>query len=320
MGEDAPLAVGDDIIRDARQAEGGEDGIVPHALVADVTPRDGVAIHQTAALLGIGIETDADDAQAADALLLLPALQLALDVLALVVPRRPGGDDIDRGIEVAVGDGMTLDVDGGELGQHGTVADGLEPFEVADEGGDALVAGPHLEDGLCQGEGLLVVGRWRLDEVFVEEEGAGEGVGVLRDEVGGFLDGFRRRHLTDLQAEARQQFVLLGAAHLDLLQVGGIALDLYLCTGGADDGDLGVVGEDEDEGGGGVEGDLVGEPSALHTDGVDLADAAVRTIDIEFALVETLELALHAEGAAVGAAGGEKEDGRCKKEEKRGEW
>ena len=299
MGEDAPLAVGDDIVGDARQSEGGEDGIVPHALIADGGPRDGVAIHQAAALLGIGIETDAEDAQAVDALLLLPPAQLALDVLALVVPRRPGGDDIDRGIEIAGGDGLAFDVGGGELGQRGAVAEGLEPFEVAHKGGDAAVAGPRLADGLRQGEGLLVVGRLRLDEVFVEEEGAGERFGVLRDEVGGFADGLGGRHLTDFQAEARQQVVLLGAAHLDLFEVGGIALDFYLGTGGADDGDLGVVGEDEDEGGGGVEGGLVGEAPALDTDGVEFADAAVGAVHVELALVEALELALHAEGAAI---------------------
>ena len=308
MCEDAPLTVGDDIVGDARQTEGGEDGVVPHPLVADVSPRDGVAIHQAAALLGIGIEADAEDAQAAGPLLLLPPTQLALDVLALVVPRGPGGDDIDRGIEIAGGDGLTFDVDGGELGQRGAVAEGLEPFEVTDEGGDALVAGTGLKDGLRQGEHLLVVGRRRLDEVFVEEESAGEGLGMLRDEVGSLADGLWRHHLTDLQAEACQQVVLLGAAHLDLFQVGGIALDLYLGTGGADDGDLGEVGEDEDEGGGGVEGHLVGEPSALHADGVGAAEAAVGAVHVELPLIKAPELALQTEETAVRAAGGQESD------------
>ena len=307
MGEDLTLTVGDDVVRNLRQAEFGEDGIVPHPLVADIAPGDGVAIHQAAALLGIGIETDADNLQLAGALLLLQAFQLTLDGLTLIVPGGPGGDDVDLRIEVAIGDGFPLDVRTGELRQDAIVADGLHPFEVLHKGVDPFVVGLGLLDGLCQFEGLLVVGGGGLDVVFVEQVDAGQRGGVLHDEVGGFLDGFRRHHLTDLQAEARHQLVFFRAFHLNLLQVGGIALDVDAGAGGAYDGDLGIVGEDEYEGGGGVEGPLIGEASALHADGVEFADAAVGAVNIELTLVEALELALHAEGALVGAAGdGEK--------------
>ena len=304
MGEDTPLTIGNDVVGNLRQAETGEEGIVPHPLVADVTPR-GVAIHHLPTLLGVGIQTNADYLQLVHAFLLLQPFQLALDVLALVVPGRPGGDDIDFRIEIAIGDGLTLDVGGGELWQRAAIADGIQSFQMLDEGGDAPVAGTGLADGLCQGERLLVVGRLRLDEVFVEQEDAGQRGGVLRDELGGFLDGFRRCHLTDLHAEARHQFVFLGATHLNLFQVGGVALDVYLGAGGSQDGYLGIVGEDEYEGGCGVEGYLVGEAPALHADGVEFTETAIGAVDIELTLVEALEFAFYTEESTIGAAGDE---------------
>lgn len=174
MGDDVALGVGDDIIRHAAQAQRGDDGIVPHPLVADVAPHDGVAVHQAAALAGIGIETDAHDAQARDTLLALQALELALDVLTLEIPRRPRGDDIHRGIEIAVGDGMALDVDGRELRQRAIASDALEALQMAHEHGHLFVVGLCLADGLSQDVGLAVVGRGREEKITAEEVDAGE--------------------------------------------------------------------------------------------------------------------------------------------------
>ncbi len=126
---------------------------------------------------------------------------------------------------------------------------------------------------------------------------------MVLDEGRGLADHLGGRHLTGLQAETGHLVVGLRAVYLDLLEVGGVALDLDGGTGLTDDGHLGVVGEDKDEGGGGVETYLVGETTALDTDGVEFAQAAVGTVDVEFALVEALELAFHAEGASCVTAG-----------------
>ena len=72
------------------------------------------------------VETDAHALQAA-AVLLRQALKLALRILAVVVPRRPGADDIDLGREIGIGDILPIDVGGAELGELGT---GLEMGEA----------------------------------------------------------------------------------------------------------------------------------------------------------------------------------------------
>ena len=133
VGEDASVAVGDDVVGHEIEAQLVEDGRLPHAAVADVMPADGVAVHAAAALLLAGVEADADEAQLA-AVVVLEALQAALRILAVVAPRGPGADDIDLGIEVGTGDGAAVDVGGGELGELASPCCSLQGFRNFREG------------------------------------------------------------------------------------------------------------------------------------------------------------------------------------------
>ena len=81
----------------------------------------------------------------------------------------------------------------------------------------------------------------------------------------------------------------------------GIALNLSLHARGAKDGQLREIGENEYKSGGSIEFHLIGETTVFHGDGIQPADGAVRTVDIEFTLVEALEFALDPEGAAINA-------------------
>ena len=301
MGEDSAVAVGDDIVGHEIEAQLVEDGRFPHTPVADGMPADGIAVHITAALLRAGIETDADEAQLA-AMVVLEALQAALRILAVVAPRRPGADDIDLGIEIGTGDGAAVDIGGGELGELGLDLEAAQPFELLLHPGDGMIVGGSLGDDGDQARGLVVVGRGGLDERAVEEEDARRRLGMVGDEGLGLLRHLGGRHLAGLQAEGREDLVLLGALHLDFLQVGGIALDGDLLAGLADDGQLGEVGEDDDIGAGGIEGGGVVETAIDDGDGVEFLRGAVGGVDIELALVEALELTGDLEVVAVGAA------------------
>ena len=168
MGDDAALAVGNDIVGHEIEAQLVEEGRFPHAPVADVMPADGIAVHIAAALLLAGVEADADELQLT-AMLAFQVLELALRVLAFVVPRGPGADDIDLGIEIDIGDGLAVDVGGGELGELCLLLEMGEAFELFLEPGDGMILGRGLGDGSGQFEGLVVVGRRRLDEDAVED-------------------------------------------------------------------------------------------------------------------------------------------------------
>lgn len=132
MGEDLARGVGDEVVGHIGEARGVEEGRFPHAAVADGAPLDGVAGDAAAALLDVGIETDADDLHL-PRVLLIAAQQHALDVDALVVPRAPDSDDVDGGIEIGGGDGAPVEVGGGEGGQFAAVFEAGEALELADE-------------------------------------------------------------------------------------------------------------------------------------------------------------------------------------------
>ena len=280
-------------------------------------PTDGIAVAVAAAVALAAIETDAHALQAA-AVLLRQTLKLALRILAVVVPRRPGADDIDLRREIGIGDGLAVDVGGAELGKLGTLLEMGEAGELLLEAGDGMVVGRGLDDGRGELESLGIVGRLALDEDAVEEVDARRRLRMVGDEGLGGLRHLRGCELAGLQTEGGEGVVLLGACDLDLLQMGGIALDLHFLAGLADDRQLGEVGEDDDIGAGFVEGGTVFEGAVDDGDGVELLRGAVGGVDIELALAEALELAGHLEVIAIGTARCKKEDGRWKKED--GRW
>lgn len=305
VGDDLALAVGDDVVGDMTEAREFEQVGLPHLAVADGGGHQGVARRLATDIAHIGIEADAEELQIATVTLAL-GLELALHALALVVLAAPHADDIALGVEVGGLDGAPEDIGDGEGGQTATVAEVAQAFEAAEElvetGGVAVV----LQDGLGELNGAGVVGLGRLDEVTAQEVGGEGRRGVVLDEIGhgeGELSGC----LVDVAlAELRELLVLTVAGDLGFAQVGGVGLDADLGALGAEDGQLGKVGEDEDEGGGVFKGDLVVEASLDDGDGIHLA-VTFGTVDVELALIEALEGAFEQERLSLFATGGEEQ-------------
>ena len=94
-----------------------------------------------------------------------------------------------------------------------------------------------------------------------------------------------------MQTERSHQLVILGACYLNFLQVACIALNLYFGTRLSKDGQFGSVWEHENEYSCIFQINTVLEFALGHIDSIELM-ITVDTIDIEFSLIETSELAL----------------------------
>ena len=104
----------------------------------------------------------------------------------------------------------------------------------------------------------------------------------------------------------RHDLVFIGAFDFHLTQVGDIALDRDHSPFLAIDGHLGVVGEDDDEGGGLFEYHFVVEFALDHGDRVD-GEVAVDAADVELTLVEAFEGAFQTEGGTAIPTTGEEQ-------------
>ena len=200
---------------------------------------------------------------------------------------------------------MSIDVDHGEGGEILAFLQVLEDFELSAEVGHGFIARDGLADKGCKGRCLVIVGLGDADEMAIEEIDADGCSWVLADELFGFLGLLGWRHRGRTQTEGGHELVVVGALDLGLEQMAGVALDLQLSAWLGKDGELGLVGEDHDEGEGILEGNAVEELALVDTDGVELA-AAVGTIEVELALVEALELTSDEKTGLVAATGNDK--------------
>jgi hypothetical protein len=103
-----------------------------------------------------------------------------------------------------------------------------------------------------------------------------------------------------LQAECGHKFVIVGTRYLGFFQVAGIALNIDFCTWFSEDGQLGGIGEHEDEGNGIFEVDAVLELAFCHTDGIELM-VTMHAEDIEFTLIKPRKLSLNLEAVFITA-------------------
>ena len=316
-GLDDTAGIEDDVAGDVADAQARDQWRLPHAAVADGLPRQRVALDGLAALLGVGIETDADDGEAVT-LLFLQGLQAALDIGAGIAPRRPDGDDIDLRLEVGEGHAAPFDVAGGEVGEAAVDLRMAHGVELLLPRGELFVVGVLLLEEGGEDVGLFEVGLRFVEEVTLEEIAADARAGVLVDECAYGLGDVGRHEFVELHAQLRHVVVVVGALDDHLLHVGGVTLDIDLFAGFGKDGLFGEVGEDDDEGGGMAQLGLVGEPSVAHGDGVDAADGSVGAVDKEFGLIDVTQSAGKPELVAVDPTGrqqqasdGEEHEGSC---------
>ena len=288
VGDDLALAVGDDVVGDMAEAREHEQRRIPHLTVADGAPLQGVARDLTATASDIGIEADAEDLQVAIVKAVF-RLELTLDVLTLVVLTAPHADDVALRIEVGGLHGIAVDIGDGEGRQTASFLQVAQSFEALEEHVEACGVTMGLQDGMGEFDGALVVGIGHLD-VIAAKEIAGEGRrGVVADEACHGKGKLWGRLVAGLLAELGEVFILVVAADRLLPQ-------------GAEDGQLGEVGEDEHEEGGVFEGYLIVEAPLDDGDGIQ-GTVTIGAVDIELSLVEAFEGAFEQERLTLLATG-----------------
>ena len=119
--------------------------------------------------------------------------------------------------------------------------------------------------------------------------------------LGEFLN-LRRRRLQSLFAEGRHQFVGIGALGFEFFQARRIGFHLDRRARLGKNRLFGKVREHENERRRRFAGRFIDEATALDTNRIDLGQSAVESVNVEFALVQVLELAFEFETLATAAA------------------
>ena len=164
MGNDLAVSVGKNVVGDGLQAEGGEQGGFEHELVAHDGLGEGVAARRALTLAAAGIEADGEQTETALAAA-GKAVELALLLLTLVVPRGEGADNGVAAGEAAAADGLSADGGGAEVGQLLTHGGGFLHGEEGLELGDGEVVGLCLAEDVEQTGALGDVGLGLLNEI-----------------------------------------------------------------------------------------------------------------------------------------------------------
>ena len=214
--DDLAFGVADDVAWYCGDAEGLEDGRLPHVAVAYVAPLDRVGGDAAATVFDARVEADADGLDVVAVFFLFPYYE-ALDVLAFVVPACPDVDDVELTSEGAVAGFLSVDVDGGEPWQRFAYLYVLLSVEVLQETVGGGIARIGLFFFFCQEGSLLVVGLWAVDEVLTEQVAADDGCGVGVDELLGLAFHLGRREVGSHESPFGHLLVDVGATDFDFL-------------------------------------------------------------------------------------------------------
>ena len=217
-GLDDTASIEDDVAGDIADAQVRDQWRLPHTAVADSLPRQRVALDSLAALLDVGIETDADDGEVG-ALVLLQTLQATLNIGAGIAPRGPDGDDVDLRLEVGEGHVATFDVAFGEVGEAAVDLTMAHAVELAFPRGKLFVVGVLLLEEGGEDVGLFEVGLRFGEEVALEEIAADARAGMFVDECAYGLGDVGRHEFVELHAQLRHVVVVVGALDDHLLHM-----------------------------------------------------------------------------------------------------